>query len=111
MSKRRKRKPPPPEGASAPARKKRVKLPIGRKKLPPRIDLGLPIGEQDELDPMEAMSILARKVFAAGDVKIGPQPTEYRCVSCGRQVWYPEIYYNDKRCEQCHEKAVKENKP
>ena len=105
----RKRKPAPPHGPTPTPTRKRVQLPVGRKKYPPRIDLGLPVGEQDELDPMEAMSMAVRKMFAAGPVEVGPQPNEYRCITCGRQVWHPEIYYSDKRCEQCHVKAKDES--
>ena len=102
---KRKRKPRRPDGPTPTRTKKRFVHPIGRDKLPPRIDLGLPAGEQDELDPMEAAAILARTVFAAGPVPPSTPPTEYRCVTCGRAVYYPEIYYNDNRCEPCHEKA------
>ena len=45
------------------------------------------------------------KALTSGPVDTSREPTEWRCIDCGRQVWYPEIYYNDNRCEQCHEKA------
>lgn len=28
--------------------------------------------------------------------------TEYRCSSCSREVNYPEVLYDDGRCEGCH---------
>ena len=31
----------------------------------------------------------------------------YRCVSCERQVAYPETLYRDGRCENCHKAPVK----
>ena len=30
---------------------------------------------------------------------------EYRCAVCNREVYYPEVLYNDGRCEECHAKA------
>ncbi len=27
---------------------------------------------------------------------------EYHCVTCNREVYYPEVLYNDGRCEGCY---------
>ena len=29
----------------------------------------------------------------------------YRCAACQQEVYYPEVLYNDGRCEACHAKA------
>ena len=46
------------------------------------------------------------QVLNAGPVDLSKALTEWGCVDCGRLVWYPEVYYYDKRCEQCHEKVL-----
>ena len=58
------------------------------RKYPPRIDA---TPEQ-----------LARAILNAPPPKGKVIPREYRCESCGREVCYPEILYNDGRCEGCH---------
>ena len=67
--------------------------PLGDK-YPPRVDL-------EGMSFEEAM----HKALTSWPVDTSQEPTEWWCIDCGRQVWYPEIYYNDERCEQCHQKV------
>ena len=90
---KRKRQPGRPHGRSPSPTRKRQYRPLGDK-FPPKPDL-------EGMSFEEAMN----KALNSGPVDTSRDPTEWRCVDCGRQVWYPEVYYNDKRCEQCHEKA------
>ena len=93
MPKARKRKPTRPHGPTPTATRKRQVRPIGNK-FPPKVDLG-------DMTFEEAM----HKMLNRGPVDTSQAPTEWRCIDCGRQVWYPEVYYRDNRCEQCHEQA------
>ena len=92
---KRKRQPGRPHGRSPFPSRKRQFRPLGDK-YPPRPDL-------ERMDFGEAM----RKALNSGPVGSSREleRTEWRCIDCGRQVWYPEVFYNDNRCEQCHQKA------
>ena len=61
-------------------------------KYPPRIDA----------TPEE----LARVLLNAGPVKGPVSGSTYYCQDCNREVAYPDVLYNDNRCESCHEAAV-----
>ena len=67
------------------------KKPRGRpmeKGYPPRIDA----------TPEE----LARVVLNGGRPKARAKSRTYRCVTCGRAVFYPATLHNDGRCPECH---------
>ena len=74
------------------------KKPMGRpaRLYPPRVDATVDelVGAMFNLTPAQSEAI--RK---------NPQEREYRCVECERLVGYPEIFYDDNRCESCHRAA------
>ena len=74
------------------------KKPMGRpaRLYPPRID-----ATADEL--VTRMFSLTPAQSEA--IRKNPQVREYRCVGCQRLVGYPETFYDDGRCEQCHRSA------
>ncbi len=66
-------------------------MPRGRPpihKYPPRIDA--------------TMEELVQAGFSGPPPKGKVVPETYRCVDCGREVYYPEILYRDGRGECCH---------
>ena len=71
----------------------RTKKPRGRptRPLPPRID-----ATAEEV----AQVFLQARPPPSPD--IGVERT-YRCKKCERPVYFPEVLYNDGRCEECHE--------
>ena len=75
---------------------KMIKKPMGRpaRLYPPRTDATVDelVGAMFSLSPAQSEAI--RK---------NSQEREYRCVDCKRLVCYPETFYNDHRCESCHQ--------
>ena len=97
MPKARKRKPARSHGPAPTASRKRQKQPIGDK-FPPKPDLG-------HLESLSFEEIMHKAMNTSGPVMDSHTQTEWRCITCGRLVWYPEVYYRDNRCQQCHQEA------
>ncbi len=72
----------------------RTKKPRGRptRLLPPRIDA----------TAEEVARVLLNRPVPIGEVK----EQVYRCAVCERPVYFPEVLYNDGRCEDCHTEAI-----
>ena len=47
---------------------------------------------------------LTHKVLGSGkpDQK-GPEGKAYCCISCGKEVAYPDTLFDDGKCQQCHQ--------
>ena len=58
------------------------------RRLPPRIDA----------TPEE----LAQRILGAGRPSNSLVAKQYHCPHSGREVVWPEILYDDGRCEECH---------
>ena len=69
-----------------PRRKKERGRPMERR-YPPRIDA----------TPEE----VAQAIFRAPPNK-AIEKREYRCLTCGRSVHYPDVLHRDNRCSECH---------
>ena len=70
------------------------KNPVGRppNPLPPRIDA--------------TAEEIAHVVLNAGRPKGPVAGRDYHCADCGKQVVWPDILYDDGRCEGCHREVT-----
>lgn len=52
---------------------------------------------------------MAQRILSAGRPFGNPVDQRYHCDHCDREVVWPEILYDDGRCEGCTSRQVKEN--